>query len=223
MQWTWSKFAWLCGVAILVSGCTPLKIPEETTDDGLVRVASRSIGGVYRDPDATFTQYQRVILEPPSISFTEGWAKKHPEVGAKELARLRAESIQVFREEFTREFVTRGPFKFADVPAPDVLLVVPSIEELDFKAPESAMDPSSSTFVNTRLVTMKVSGDLRDALTGKAIGRVIYIHADEQMTMRRADRSGNVREQAQAYEQWTQLAHEAISVAKAAKPRTPHP
>jgi hypothetical protein len=222
-----SKLAWLSGVVmVLASGCTPLKIPDETTDDGLVRVVSRSIGGVYRDPDATFTQYRRLILEPPSISFKAGWAEKHPDVGFKELARLRAESIKVFRDEFTREFVTRGPYEFADEPAADVLLVVPSIEELDIKVPGSGMEPSNSTYLNTRPVTMKVTGDLRDALTGKVIGRVIYYHSEEPSggkAFRRVDRSANVREQNLAYEQWTRLAHEALSVAKTVKPRAPQP
>jgi hypothetical protein len=224
MQWKASKIAWLSGVIlILASGCTPLKIPEETTDDGLVRVASRSIGGVYRDAGATFTQYQRLILEPPSISFSKGWVEKNEEIGSRELARLRAESIQIFRDEFTREFVKRGPYKFADEPAADVLLVVPSIEELDIKVPAAGMDPSNSTFLATRVVTMKVTGDLRDALTGKVIGRVIYFHPDEQGTMRQVDRSAVVREQSLAYEEWARLAHEAVAVAKTLKPHAPQP
>jgi hypothetical protein len=224
MQRKISKLTWLPGiVVILATGCTPMKIPEEITDDGLVRVASRSSGGVYRDPAATFTQYQRLILEPPSISFAQGWAEKHPDVGAKEIARLRAETIEVFRDQFTREFVKRGPYMFADEPAADVLLVVPSIEEFDIKAPESAMDPSLTTFLNTRPVTMKVTGDLRDALTGKVVGRVIYYHAEEQTGLDRVDRSANVREQSEAYQQWAQIAHEALGVAKTVKPRAPQP
>lgn len=224
MRWKVSKLAWLCGVVVLLaSGCTPLKIPQETTNDGLVRVASRSLGGVYRDPDATFEQYQRLILEPPSISFIEGWAEKHPGVGSKELARLRAESIQLFRDEFKREFVTRGPYGFADEPAADVLLVVPSIEELDMKIPAYGMEPSSYTVLPGRLVTMKVTGDLRDALTGKVIGRVIYYHPEDPIGARLVQRSAIVREQSIAFEQWTRLAHEALGVAKTVKPRAPQP
>ncbi len=53
------------------------------------------------------------------------------------MARIRAESVQLFRDEFAREFVKRGPYKFADDPAPDVLLVIPTIEELDIVAPDA--------------------------------------------------------------------------------------
>ena len=162
-------------------GCAADRPPEETTPDGLVRVPARSVGGVYRAPDATFTQYQRLILEPPSISFIKDWAENHPEVSPTELARIRAESVELFRDEFTRELVKRGPYKFADEPAPDVLLVVPAIEELDIKAPEAAVSsPATRTYLTGRPVTMKVTGELRDALTGKLVGRVIIYRLPEQ-------------------------------------------
>ena len=109
------------------------------------------------------------------------------------MARLRAETIQLFRDEFTREFVKRGPYKFADEPAPDVLLVVPAIEELDIKTPEAGMEPGNRTYLPGRPVTMKVTGDLRDAVTGKVVGRVITYHLPEQnpnSELRIANRTG---------------------------------
>jgi hypothetical protein len=113
MPWHASKFLIALGLAAsLASGCAADPPPDETTADGLVRVVSRSVGGVYRAPDATFTQYQRVILEPPSISFAEDWAENHPKVGPAEIARIRAESVHMFRDEFAREFVKRGSYKF---------------------------------------------------------------------------------------------------------------
>ena len=69
------------------AGCASDRPPEETTPDGLVRVPSRSAGGVYRAPDATFIQYQRVILEPPSSGFVKNWTEKHPGVSAAEVMR----------------------------------------------------------------------------------------------------------------------------------------
>ena len=187
---------------------------------------ARSIGGVYRAPYATFTQYQRLILEPPSISFVEDWAENHPEVSPTELARLRAERFELFRDEFTREFVKRGPYKFADEPAPDVLLVVPAIEELDIMTPEAGVRTRQRTFLPGRPVTMKVTGDIRDAVTGKLVGRVITYHLPEQNPnneLRIANRAANAQEQRRVFAEWSLLVHEALNVAKAAKPRTPPP
>jgi len=219
----------LCGLglaAVLTSGCETGPPPDETTADGLVRVAARTSAGVYRAPDATFIQYKRVILEPPSISFTEDWARNHPEVEPKELQRLQEETREVFRDEFTRVFVKRGPYHFADEPAADVLLVVPSIEELDIKSPEAGTVPGNSSYLTERPVTMKVSGDLRDAATGKLVARVITYHLAERNPngeLRLANRTANAQEQRRVYAEWSQVVREAIDVAKAAKPRTPHP
>jgi hypothetical protein len=227
MSWHASKLS--LGLALagaLASGCAADPPPDETTADGLVRVVSRSVGGVYRAPDATFTQYQRVILEPPSISFAEDWAENHPKVGPAEIARIRAESIKLFRDEFAREFVRRGLYKFADEPAPDVLLVVPAIEELDIKAPEAGDSPGERTYLPMRPVTMKVTGDIRDAVTGKVVGRVITFHPAEQnpySELRLANRSANAQEQRRVFAEWALLVHEALNVAKAAKPRTQRP
>ena len=222
-----SKFLLVLALAAaLAAGCAADPPPDETTADGLVRVVSRSVGGVYRAPDATFTQYQRVILEPPSISFVEGWAEKHPKVGPTEIARIRAESVRLFRDEFAREFVKRGTYTFADEPAPDVLLIIPAIEELDIMAPESGDAPGERTYLTMRPVTMKVSGDLRDAATGKLVGRVIDYHPPEQnpnSELRLANRTANAQEQRRVFAEWSLLVHEALNVAKAAKPRTQRP
>src|SRR5688572_28010673 len=108
-------------LGLALGGCAADRPPEEITDDGLARVPSRSVGGVYRAPDATFTQYRRVILEPPSIAFIKDWRKRHPDVTDAEYVRMGTESIALFRDEFTRELVKQGPYTFADDYGPDVL------------------------------------------------------------------------------------------------------
>ena len=213
-------------VAVLACGCAADPPPEETTPDGLVRVPARSVGGVYRAPDATFFQYHRIILEPPSISFAKDWTENHPEVSAKELARIRAESVRLFREEFSRQFVKYGSYKFADEPAPDVLLVVPALEDLDILVPEAGDGPGERTYLTMRPVTMKVTGDVRDATTGKLVGRVITYHPPEQNMnneLRAANRTTNAQELRRVFAEWSLLIREALDVAKAAKPRPPKP
>ena len=77
-----------------------------------------------------------------------------------------------------------------------------------------------------RPVTMKVTGDIRDALTGKLVGRVITYHPPEQnpnSELRVANRSANAQEQRRVFAEWSLLVHEALNVAKAAKPRTQPP
>jgi hypothetical protein len=214
--------ALILGLA-LAAGCAADRPPEEITDDGLVRVPSRSAGGVYRAPQASFLQYRRVILEPPSISFVKEWRDKHPKVTPMEIDRMRAETIHLLRDEFTREFVKRGPYTFADDPADDVLLVIPTIEELDIVAPDAADAAGTRTFTSGP-VSMKVSGDLRDAMTGKVVGRVIMYRPAERYPfneLREANRVSNAHEQRLVFAEWSRLVREALNVAKAERPRPP--
>src|SRR5690349_8562663 len=208
----------------LLAGCTADLPPAEITDDGLARVAARSIGGVYRLPEASFVPYRRVMLEPPSISFIKDWRKNHPELDNGEFARMVQETVVLFREEFTREFVERGSYTFAEEPAPDVLLIIPAIEELNIVAPDAGDAAGQRTY--TRIpVTMKITGDLRDAATSKLVGRVIMYHGDPhgygEVQTQITNRVTNAHEQRIAYSKWSRLVREAIDVAKAERPR-PH-
>jgi len=210
-----------------MAGCAADRPPEEWTDDGLYRVPSRSHGGVYRLPDANFGQYRRVILEPPSIGFIEDWRENHPEVSQAVFERIRTEAVRLFREEFTREFVERGSYTFAEDPGPDVLLVIPSIEELNIVAPDAGAEPGRETYTRSP-ISMTITGDLRDASTNTLVGRVIMFEKGarsgfSENEMRIANRVTNAHEQRQAYSKWARLVREAIDVAKAERPRPPKP
>jgi len=203
----------------LVAGCAADRPPDETTDDGLVRVPSRTIGGVYRDPTSSFTQYRRIMLEPPSIGFKKGWRDEHPEVTPVDLARILTEAMQLFRDEFAREFFRRGAYEFADELAPDVLMVIPNIEDLDIPSPDA------TRMYTNGIISMKITGDLRDASTGKLVGRVILFQPAELYgyKVRSSNRVTNAHEQRLVYANWTRLVREALDVAKAARPRPKKP
>jgi hypothetical protein len=210
-----------------IAGCAADRPPEEVTDDGLARVPSRSHGGVYRLPDASFVQYSRVILEPPSIGFIKNWRENHPEVTQAVFERIRSEAVQLFKEEFSREFVKLGSYTFAEDPAPDVLLIIPSIEDLNIVAPDAGEEPGRATYTRSPL-SMTITGDLRDASTNRLVGRVIMFEKGirsgfNENEMRIANRVTNAHEQRQAYSKWARLAREAIDVAKAERPRPQKP
>ena len=105
----------------------------------------------------------------------------------------------------------------------DVSLVIPTIEELDIVAPDAADAAGTRTFTSGP-VSMKVSGDLRDAMTGKVVGRVIMYRPAERYPfneLREANRVSNAHEQRLVFAEWSRLVREALNVAKAERPRTP--
>ena len=205
----------------LAMGCAASRIPEEMTDDGLMRVPSRRVAGVYRLPGASFVQYRRIMLEPPSVSLTAEWQRNHPEVTPAEIVRILSESAQLLREEFTRELVHEGSYELTDDLAPDVLIVNLSIQALHIPVPEVTV-AAAERQCTTGPVKMKIVGELRDAATGVLVGRLIMFVGEDRCgysDFYLASRATNAHERRVAFAKWSRLLNEALAVAKAEKPR----
>jgi len=190
--------------------------PPETTPDGLVRVPSRRSGGVFREPGWPFSQYQRLIVEPVTVTFVKDWERNHEkEVSEKEMRRIRDEASKLFRDEFERELITRGKYTFANEAAADVLIVVPTITDLDIPAPEA--DKIDTDSYAPKSVALRVTGELRDATTSRLVGRVdTFAGGDRYGTneLRPVNRGTNAHEISAGIRQWTRLLREALNVAK---------
>jgi hypothetical protein len=215
----WVVFPVLLGAALTACGYT--RLPEERTDDGLVRVPSRASGGVYRDLAADFTPYERFILEPPTIEFVRDWRKEHRDVDDREFARIRDEAVALFRDEFERDLVRRGPFQIADAPAPDVLRVVPRVVDLDIPGPDTGEGSLHRTYTPGP-VKMQVTGELRDSTTNALLARIIVFEGQTRYPndeLRVANRVTNALEMRTGFGKWAMMVHEALNVAKAAQPR----
>ena len=210
-------------VFALLAACTASPPPKETTADGLERVPSRAEGGVYRDLDADFTRYKRLMIEPMTVEFREGWRKQHPDVADTELRRIQLEAAKDFREVFTKIMVDEGPFELAEVREADVFVVVPRLLDLDIPAPETDLDAGNETS-SPRPVALQMTGELRDGVSGEILLRVIRIEAEPYYMfdgIRRANRVTNAHEIRVSMEKWSRLVREAIDVAKATKPPDP--
>jgi hypothetical protein len=204
----------------MLAGCAASRGPDEVTPDGLERVASRSTGGVYRAPGAPFTQYKRFIVEPLTVDFVKNWRKRHPEVSEREVRRMRDEAARIFRDEFDRVILKEGSYGLADTPADDVLLLAPALTELDVPAPES--DTTDTRSLSPRRPSMTLTGELRDAATGKLVGRIIVIEPGERYginELRPANRVTNAHEISIVFSKWVRMLREALDVAKTERPR----
>ena len=208
-------------VFAFLAACTASPPPQETTADGLVRVPSRAEGGVYRDLDADFNRYKRLMIEPLTVEFAEEWRKQHPDVADTELRRIQLEAAKDFREVFTKILVDEGPFELAEVREADVFVVVPRLLDLDIPAPETDLDVST---YSPRPVSLQMTGELRDGVSGEILLRVIRIEGEPYYMfndIRLANRTANAREIRLSMERWSRLVREAIDVAKATKPPDP--
>lgn len=205
----------------LLAACTASLPPAETTADGLVRVPSRPEGGVYRNPDADFTRYKRLMIEPLTVEFLKGWRRQHPDVSDSEVRRIEAETAKAFREVFTEILTHEGPFELTEVRDSDVLVVVPRMLDLKIPAPETETDTGYRSY-SPRLVSMQMTGELRDGVDGEILLRVIMIDPEDRYKIHQipgSNRISNAYEIRDGLERWSRLVREAVDVAKASKPR----
>ena len=205
----------------LLTGCTASLPPAETTADGLVRVPARPEGGVYRNLDADFTRYKRLMIEPLTVDFLEGWRKQHPNISDAEVRRIQAETTNNFREVFTANLVDEGPFELAEVREADVLVVVPRMVDLEIPAPEYEQEAGFRSS-SSRSISLQMTGELRDGVNGDILLRVIMIDGEYRFKAHQIpgpNRIANAIEIRGALGRWSRLVREAIDVAKASKPR----
>jgi hypothetical protein len=211
----------LAAFVSLLSACTASLPPAETTADGLVRVPSRSHGGVYRNLDVDFTHYKRLMIEPLTVEFREGWRKQHPDVSDSEVRRIETETAKHFLEVFTDVLVDEGPFELTDVREAGVLVVVPRMLDLKIPAPETESDTGFQSY-SPHPVSMEMTGELRDGVNGAVVLRVLMIEPEDRPKFhqsRGSNRISNAREIRDSLEKWSRLVREAFDVAKASKPR----
>lgn len=208
-------------VFALLAACAGSLPPPETTADGLVRVPSSAEGRVYRNLPADFTRYKRVMIEPLTVEFADGWRRQHPDVSDSEVRRIQVETRNSFHEVFTRIFVDEGPFELAEVREADVLVVVPRLLDLRIPAPETESDTGFQSY-SPRAISLELTGELRDGVDGGVLLRAIVIEPENRMKIHQVpgpNRLANAREIRDGLEKWSRLVREAVDVAKTSKPR----
>jgi hypothetical protein len=213
----------LIGVTLcaLLWGCKASPPPEESTDDGLVRVPSRAVAGVYRNPDADFTGYKRVMIEPLSIEYARDWRRQHKDVEDSDVKRIETEARKGFREKFVEVLVGEGPYELTETRGPGVLHVTPRLVDLDIPAPEMANRPGTESYA-MHPVRMQITGELRDAATDTLLLRVILFEGQQRYPFdepRLATRASNAHEMRDGFGRWAQVVREALDVAKVQRPK----
>lgn len=198
------------------------QVLSDVTEDGLVRVPSSRKAGVYRLPDATFAQYRRVMLAPASVAFRKNWDRQSldrldPGLKPSERQRIVNDMALAFHEEMVAELVERGGFVLAEAPAPDVLLIAPSITELDITAPDAGSTPGARSFVRTA-GSMTLTVELRDAASGVTVGRIIdYEKARETRELQLVN---NITEARIAFANAARYTRSALNIAKTERDET---
>ena len=153
-------------------------------DENLVPVKDVKVDMAWIDPNADFGVFKRVTILEPIVAFRANWQRDQNRstshrVSARDMERIKSDVATLFERVFTDRLEAAG-FEVVDVAAEDVLLLRPSIINLDVTAPDNMGAGRSRTFT-TSPGTATLYIELYDSLSGDIIGR-----AADRQTVRKA-------------------------------------
>jgi hypothetical protein len=193
----------------------------KTTTDGLNLIESKKVDAVYWLDGATLEPYKRVLILDCHVSFEKDWQKNYnrnkvrasDQVSAEDMTRIRNELAAAFNEEFLKELQDKGGYEVVDTPAADVLILRPSIVDLQIAAP----DIQSAGVVHNYVASagaMTLYLELYDAASNAIIGRVVDAREDRQGgPIERADSFSNRIAANKMLGAWARLLREALDEA----------
>jgi hypothetical protein len=174
------SFAILLFALISTSAWAWKSYPDQT-DDGLDRVKSKKVDALYMREGSSLAPYKKVRIEECSVAFRKNWMRDQNmdrvgvsnRVTTEDMNKIQAGIAEIFKEQFAKE-LEEGGYQVVDTDGEDVLLLRPSIIDLDVAAPDISMrQPGMVNTYTTSSGEMTLKLDLLDSSTNALIGRVI--------------------------------------------------
>lgn len=193
----------------------------EVTEDGLHRVPDSVLAVVYAEPGADLGPYTSVILVEPTVAFKKNWARDQRSRSASKLSTSSTVNTTKIKKDLAKEFQTiftdtlnKGGYPVVSETAEDVLLVRPSIVNLDINAPQTHGTGRSNSYVQSA-GEMTLSIELFDSLTGDLIAKALDRREDRDNDMYTWANSQTNKAAAQRIMQgWADVLLDALNEAK---------
>ena len=170
-------------LAATLFACASRPLPEaeietgpdaEVTTDGLHRVKNPLFGDAWVKHDADFASYDKVTLDPVSVSYKrKPKATRYQGTGSNfALTERQMEDLRrYFREAFAKELSDSEYYELVETPGPQVLRVAAAIIDLVIKVPTRSGAGREHVYTSST-GSMTLLMELRDALSGEILARV---------------------------------------------------
>ena len=212
------RLVWISLCACLAASVAQPQAPVEAPGD-LVLVPSSHRGAVYRALDVPFGRYQRLTIDPVSVTFERRWRRTNAKLTEEQVEHVRWLAASQFRDELVKELVDRGHYPLAPEPAPDVLRIKASIVELDVKTPEAGLTPGIRTYARS-FESMTLLIELHDAASGVLVGRIIDPEDSQEFQQPQIANPVSMEYESRIqYARAAQLTREALDVAVNVRPK----
>ena len=211
-------------LALLATGIVAALLPAMAADeppkewDGLVRVNSKQVDLLYKLPEANFSGYKRVRLDPIEVEFDKNWKPNESErspsrrLTNSDLEKIKKTLAEEFRKVFTEELAKNG-YPVVDQDDDDVLRVSAAIANLYITAPEKMSAGRSRTYT-TNAGHMTLVAELRDSVTGKLMARAVdSVQARDTGTFMITTSVSNLASARTALSKWARVLREGMDAA----------
>lgn len=164
------------GCSTTGSSSAPSDLPLET-HEGLRLVEGSKAAAAYVLPDADFSVYRRFIVVEPDVAFRKNWQRDtnrdltDRRVRESDMARIKAGVAEIFMEVFVEE-LEKGGYAVVDEPAADVMILHPSIINLDVTAPDLRTAGASKNYV-TSAGSASLYVEFYDSVSGQILARAL--------------------------------------------------
>jgi len=194
------------------------------SDDGLHLVDGTKMAVVYAEPGADLSIYKRIKLVAPDIAFKKNWERNLKSRSASKISGVNTKKIkQDLADMFAAVFydtLIKGGYELVAEDAEDVLLVRPSIINLDITAPEQHGSGRSKSYARSA-GEMTLYLELYDSETGdlivKALDRKID-NPNQQGFYTWANSSSNQRAAERILTGWAGILTNALNEARELPP-----
>ena len=174
----------VAGVALLMLSCAST---DKTTEnalranpssyDGLELQEQEKFDLVYTKSNIDFQNYSKVLLIPGQVTFKENWARDYnrghsDRVREKDVARIREKLSALVFDKFQEVLKNQNKFELVESTGTDVLILKPSVVNLDVTAPDLKG-------ASRQLSLVKSAGEATlflevfDSVSGEILARVI--------------------------------------------------
>lgn len=220
-----AAFASAAIAAVFLGACTvPATVESGSTApdvnlDGLQLVDKTRHGEIYADPAVDWSQYQRILLDPATVSFRKNWERDQNrlqsfKVRPEDIERIKSGLSELFDEVFTQELSANGGYEIVSVTGEDVLRITPRIVDLDAYAPDTS-SPAQTRQYSESAGRMTLKLELYDSVTGDLIATASDRQEDPRLGyMEWRTRVSNRRDAERMLERWATTLRERLDAAR---------
>jgi len=194
------------------------------SDDGLHLVHDSKMAVVYVEPGANLSIYKRIKLVAPEIAFKKNWERDLRAGSASKISRVNTKKIKRdLADMFAAVFydtLSEGGYELVTEDAEDVLLVRPSIINLDITAPEQHGAGRTNSYARSA-GEMTLYLELHDSETGDLIAKALDRKIDNpnnQGFYTWANASSNQRAAERILTGWANILLSALNEARQSAP-----